>query len=180
PGFVSIGRILGAWGVHGALKIAPLTDFPERFAAGASLWIAGAEYHVERSHWQRGIVVAKLRGIEIPEAAADFQGSLVELPESQLRPLAEDEYYQHDLIGLAVWTISGDDLGRVVELLPTGANHVLVVRGERGEYLVPLIATVVQTIDLTAGQITVELLEGLEPTPMRPPRPPRPSRKVSQ
>jgi hypothetical protein len=90
----------------------------------------------------------------------------VEWPEGDLPVLGEGVYYQHDLIGLSVQTEDGDLLGSVATLLPTGANDVLVVRGERGEYLVPLIDDVVHRIDLETQTVIVELLPGLEPTPV--------------
>jgi 16S rRNA processing protein RimM len=168
-GFVAIGRVLGAWGVRGALKIEPLPDFPERFVAGAQLWLNGEPRHVQSSHAHRGNIVVELSGVDTRDLAASLRGRLLELPESELHPLAEDEYYQHELIGLCVRDSAGEELGRVTALLPTGANDVLVVQGARGEYLLPLIADVVQEVDLVAGRIVVELLKGLEPRPARRP-----------
>ena len=168
--------MLGSWGIRGALKVEPLTDFPERFDGGALLWLGGVERRIEQSHWHRGAAIVRLSGIGDADTAASLRGALVELPEAELRPLGEDEYYEHDLLGLPVQTVSGDDLGAVAQILPTGANQVLVVRGARGEYLLPLIADVVQSVDLTARRITVELIDGLEPTPVRTPRPTRPPR----
>jgi 16S rRNA processing protein RimM len=173
---VSIGRVLGSWGIRGAVKVELLTDFPERFAVGATLWLGGAPRQIERSHWLRGAAVVHLSGIDDPNVASSLRGALVELPESELRALGEDEYYEHDLIGLSVMTAAGEALGAVAQILPTGANEVLIVRGDRGEYLVPLIAEVVQSIDVDARLITIELMQGLEPTPVRRPRPPRPQR----
>ena len=178
PGFVVIARVLGAWGVRGSLKVEPLTDFPERFAAGAELWLDGERRRVQGSHVHRGNIVIELSGVQTREVAASLRGHLLELPESDLHALDEDEYYQHDLIGLRVRTGAGEELGRVISLLPTGANDVLVVRGEKGEYLLPMIADVVQRVDVAGGEIVVEVLEGLEPQPardqVRPPRPRKP------
>jgi 16S rRNA processing protein RimM len=168
-GFVAVGRVLGAWGVQGALKVEPLSDFPDRFAAGARLWLRGVERRVTRSHLHRGAVIAKLEGIDEPDAGRGLRGALLEVPEAELHPLTEDEYYQHDLVGLTVMEANGEELGRVTGLLPTGANAVLIVRGPRGEYLLPLIAEVVQEIDLQQGRMTVALLPGLEPSPPRAP-----------
>ncbi len=168
-GFIAVGRVLGAWGVRGALKVEPLTDFPERFVPGAQLWLDGEPRRVQGGHAHRGSVIVELSGVESRELAASLRGRLLELPESDLHPLDEDEYYQHDLIGLRVRSAAGEELGRVTALLPTGANDVLIVDGPRGEYLLPLIADVVQRVDLAAGEIVVDLLAGLEPRPPRAP-----------
>jgi 16S rRNA processing protein RimM len=176
--------VLGAWGAHGALRLEPLTDFPDRFATGAHLWVDGERRKIEHSHWLRGTPVLKLAGIDGRETAAALQGSLAEIPEAELHALAEDEYFQHDLIGLRVFDAGGVSLGSVTALLPTGANDVLVVEGEAGQYLLPLIEDVVKQVSLANGTITVELLAGLEPeapktskarAARRPPRPPAPA-----
>lgn len=175
-GFVAIARILGSWGARGGIKLEPLTDFPERFEPGAAIWLDGTQYQVEHSHQRRGAVIVELGGIDAPAVVAALRGKLLELPESELHPLGQDEYYQHDLIGLQVRTAAGEALGRVASLLPTGANDVIVVEGARGEYLLPLIEDVVQHVDLAAGEVVVELLAGLEPQAPRsePARPRKP------
>ena len=164
---MAVGRVLGAWGVHGAVRLESLTDFPDRFAVGARLWIDGEVRIVEHCHWRRGTPIVQLSGIDDPGVARALRGSLVELPEAELHPLGEDEYYQHDLIGLVVTTSSGAEIGRVVSLVPTGANDVLAVEGEAGQYLLPLIEDVVRRVDLSGGTIVVELLDGLAPQPAR-------------
>jgi 16S rRNA processing protein RimM len=175
-GFIAIGRVLGTWGLQGALKIESLTDFPERYARGASLWLAGKQRRVSHVHAHRGALIVKVSGIDDPDTAQKLRGALIELPESELHALEEDEYYEHDLIGLAVRTDAGEELGRVDALLPTGANPVLVVHGERGEYLLPFIEEVVHEVDMAARRVKVELLPGLEPTPKAAQKPKREAR----
>ncbi|GEM_PF-23882 len=171
-GFVAVGVVLTSFGLKGDLKVEPLTAFAQRFDPGAQLWLAGEERTVEHSRWQRGIVFVKLRGIDTPEAVAPLRGYALEVPQAERAALSADEYFQSDIIGLRVLTSGGEELGRVREFLPTGANDVLVVEGPRGEVLVPMIEDVVQAIDLHAGTITIEPIEGLLPEP-RVPRPPR-------
>jgi 16S rRNA processing protein RimM len=166
-GFVAIGRVLGGWGLHGALKIESLTDFPDRFAPGARVWLEGLDRTVESAHPSRGALIVKLSGVDAPEHARALRGALIELPEAELHPLGEDEFYQHDLMGLRVRTETGEILGEVAELLPTGANDVLVVRGPAGEWLLPLIEDVVQSVDLATREVVVELLAGIEPKPTK-------------
>ncbi len=171
-GFIAVGTVLTSFGLHGELKVEPLTDFAERFAPGARLWLAGEERTVEHSRWQRGTVYLKLHGIDSLGDVAPLRGFPLEVPETERAELPADEYFQSDLIGLRVVTTGGEELGRVREFLATGANDVLAVDGPRGEVLVPMIADVVQAIDLPAGTITIEPVEGLLPEP-RTPKPPR-------
>jgi 16S rRNA processing protein RimM len=164
-GFVAVARVLGAWGARGAVRLESLTDFPERFALGTQLWLDGERRAVEHSHWRRDAVVVQFGGIDSREAASALRGALIELPDAELHPLADGQFYQHDLIGLMVQGLAGDELGRVTQLLATGANDVLVADGPAGEYLIPMIEDVVVRVDLSAGAIVVDLPGGLEPRP---------------
>ncbi len=158
---VSVGRVAGAHGLRGEVKVAPLTDFPERFDPGSRLWLEGTPRVVEGSRWRGGLVYLKLAGVDSREAAAKLRGKELMVPEAQ--PLRESgRYYRHDIVGLRVEDRRGQWLGRVVDVLVTGANDVYVVRGERGELLLPAVEDVVGEVDLAGGRLVVELLPGLE------------------
>ncbi len=163
PGYVAVGRIAGVWGLRGDLKVEPLTDFPERFAAGASVCLAGVAHTIEKSRRQRGLVLLKLAGIDTVTAAEALRHRLLEVPEEEVRPLAEGQYYHFQILGLEVRTTAGDVLGRVEQIIATGSNDVFVVRGPRGEVLVPAIDDIVTSVDTAAGRIEIEVVEGLLP-----------------
>jgi len=76
-------------------------------------------------------------------------------------PLPEGEYYPHQLIGLRVLTLEGEDLGKISEVRFTTANEIYVVTGSRGQILLPAIADVIELVDLAAGKMVVNLMEGL-------------------
>ena len=141
---MAVGWIAAPWGVRGDLKVQPLTDFPERFQRGAALWVRGRRYEVQRSRWSRGFVYLGLSGIDSRNAAEELRGALLEVPESDLTPLPEGQYYRFQVIGLEVRTPEGRSLGRVAEILSTGSNDVYVVRGGPRELLIPAIEDVVQ------------------------------------
>jgi len=162
-GYVAVGRILGPWGLRGDLKVEPLTDFPERFVLGCSLYVEGATYAIERCRWYKGKVYIKLSGIDSATAAEALRQRFLEVPEEELKPLSEGEYYQFQILGLEVRTTEGQPLGKVTQILSTGSNDVFVVRGEGGELLIPALDDVVKAIDLDGGWIEVELVEGLLP-----------------
>jgi 16S rRNA processing protein RimM len=175
-GFVAVGRVLRPWGLRGDLKVEPLSDFLEdRFAEGAAVWLDDRERTVERARSQSGSLYVKLSGIDDATAAEPYRGLLLEVPESSLPPLDDDTFYHHQLLGLRA-AADGEDLGEVAEVLETGGNAVLVLRGPRGELLVPFIEDVVTAVDLPAGTLTVDLIEGLVPDPPAPRRPPPPRR----
>jgi len=163
PGYVAVGRIVGLWGLRGDLKVEPLTDFPERFAVGGSVCLGGAAYAIERCRWQRGRALLKLAGIDDSTAAEALRDRLLEVPEGELRPLGEGQYYHFQILGLEVRTVAGEVLGRVEQIISTGSNDVFVVRGQHGEVLIPAVDDVVKSMDPAAGRIEVEVVEGLLP-----------------
>jgi 16S rRNA processing protein RimM len=174
-GYVAVGRVLRPWGLRGDLKVESLTDFPERFAPGAHLWLAGRERTVEQARSQSGALCVKLSDVDDAIEAGRYRNLLLEVPESTLPPLEEDTFYHHQLIGLRVRTVDGRELGQVQEVLPTGSNAVLVVQGPLGEVLLPFIDDVVRAVDLTGGTLTAALIEGTLPERVERPRrmPPR-------
>ena len=170
---VTIGQITSIHGIKGELRVMPLTDFPERFDAGAEVWLDGSPRRVRRSRQQGKELIVSLDGVDTRDAAEALRGKELMAP-SPTR-LDEGVFYQHDIIGLRAVTPDGQALGRVSEVIATGSNDVYVVTGDRGELLLPALEDVVREIDLANGRIVVELLEGLEFTRAPSPRARRPT-----
>jgi len=166
---VAIARVLAPHGVRGELKCAVLTDFPRRFASTARIFLSAGgpsgpvrqAFPVVRARVQGHFVLLKLEGIDTRDAADRWRNALVEVPAGERVPLPRGHYFWQDVIGLSVRTEEGEVLGRVREILETGANDVYVVDTERGELLVPAIKDVVKRIDPEQGEMVVELLEGM-------------------
>lgn len=162
PSHLVIGRIAAARGVKGELKVTIYTDFPQRFLDLKRVFV-GEElqpFEVEASRLYKGTALLKLRNINSANDAAKLVGKFVHIPIDEAVPLEEGQYYWHEIIGLEVWTTAGVRLGRVTEILRTGANDIYVVR-DRKEILIPVIEQVVKQIDPKKGRIIVELLPGL-------------------
>jgi 16S rRNA processing protein RimM len=102
-----------------------------------------------------------VEGVDSPEAVQALAGSDVLAPVDVLIPLAEDEYYWRDIIGLDVVTETGQPLGKVKEIFATGSNDVYVCHDGKKEILLPAIEDVILKIDLVEKRIVVHLLEGL-------------------
>jgi len=163
---VSVGRVVNAHGLHGEVKVQPLTDFPNRFDKGARLWLDGHPVIVEARRWLQSSVYLKLEGIDTRTDAEALRGKELYVPQAQ--PIYEkDRYYLHDIIGIDVVDAEGTLLGRLDEVMATGANDVFVVRGERGELLLPAIDDVIENVDLEGRRIVVNLMPGLEFRPAR-------------
>ncbi|MBI4496485.1 MAG: 16S rRNA processing protein RimM [Chloroflexi bacterium] len=161
PERVVVGRVLGTWGLRGDLRVQPLTDNPERFQPGQTVWLRGVPRRIEASRAQKGQVILKLSGVARAEEAEALRGEVLEVPIAEVPALSEDWYYHFQLVGLQVWTEDGRFLGAIADILETGANDVYIVRGADREYLIPAIAEVVQQVDLEAGRMTIRELPGL-------------------
>lgn len=152
---IRVGQVTGAYGVDGAVKVLPLTDFEDRFSPGAKLLLEGAEHEVE---WNRpghpGLVV-KLRGIDNRTIADLFRGRYLELDEASARPLGEGRFYHHQVVGLAVLTSSGARLGTIEEILERPANDVWVSRDGTVEHLIPATKDAVVEVDVDHGRVVV-------------------------
>lgn len=157
---VVIAKIVGAFGVQGWVKVRSFTD-PVENALNYQPW-----YLRQKDRWMRvelldarvgdKLILTQLAGFVVREEVMEWSGAEIVVERSLLPEPEADEYYWTDLIGLRVVTVDGVDFGLVDQVLETGANDVLVVRGER-ERLVPFISgQVVKEVDLAAGQLTVE------------------------
>jgi 16S rRNA processing protein RimM len=150
--------------VRGALLIEAARDLVGMLGPQSKLYLGGGrEAAVVRSiqpHGQQYLLL--LEGVTGRGAADGYRGQELFLGRSDLPTLAAGTYYHWQIVGLEVVTEEGEALGRVTEILQTGANDVYVVQAPGGaEILLPAIEPVVREIDLEAGRMRVHLLPGL-------------------
>jgi 16S rRNA processing protein RimM len=145
------------------VKVAPLTDREEHFAIGRELQAGDVSYRIERALWIKGHVCLKLSGIDSVEAAAELRGQSLSVPEALLEPLPEGQFYLYQVVGMQVYDSEGRHLGEIREVLTTGGNDVYIVQGQQGEILLPAIEDVVKEVDVAAGRMVVEPMEGMLP-----------------
>jgi 16S rRNA processing protein RimM len=151
--------------VCGELVCEVLTDFPDRFDRTERLLLGTppVSRRLERHRFHRGRLILKVQGIDDRSSAEELRGSDIDVPLEDAVPLPEGEYYWQQIIGLTVEDAAGRVLGKVVDILRTGANDVYVVSDSRREILVPAIKDVIRLIDLEASCMVVELPPGLSP-----------------
>ncbi len=157
---ILMGRVSGLFGVKGWLKIyshaAPregILDYKVWYLMRDGDW---QPFRVAAGQRQGKGVVVHLEGYDDRDQAADLLGSDIAIRREQLPGLAEGEFYWSDLEGLRVVNLQGIELGVVSHLFETGANDVLVVKGER-ERLIPYTqGMAVKSVDLQEGRITVD------------------------
>jgi 16S rRNA processing protein RimM len=165
PYDVLVGVIVGAHGVRGEVRVAPETDFPERFARLEQMAVTpkGAaprlmKITAARSHVGKGLLLLRLEGIEERDAAEALRGAELRIRESDLTALPAGRYYEFQILGLAVVTEDGRDLGKIIDIIHTGANDVY----ETPRAMIPAIDPIVREVDLEQGRMVVHWVEGLE------------------
>ena len=152
---IRVGQVMGAYGLDGAVKVSPLTDFEDRFAPGSRLLLEGAERQVQWSRPGHPGLVVKLEGIDNRAMADLFRGMYLEVPEDAMRPLEAGRFYHHQVVGLSAVTSSGQALGKITEVLERPANDVWVSREGVIEHLIPATKDAVIEVDLADGRVVV-------------------------
>jgi 16S rRNA processing protein RimM len=154
---VVMGRVTAPFGVKGWIKIYALTAQPGNLREYPVWWLARdgdwREMRVAAAQVHNNMLVAQL------DAAIALKGSEVAVPREQLPGAADDEFYWADLIGLRVVNTEQHEFGRVIRILQTGANDVLVVGGGNSnerETLIPFIASAIKEVNVAAGMISVD------------------------
>jgi len=157
---INVGKISGVFGVKGWVKVFSFTDIRENIL-NYSPWLLKKDSEsrsvtVIDGKLQGKAVVAQLEGVDDRDQAATLMGWDIFISPVQLPKAAKGEYYWSDLIGLAVETTLGVQLGSVEGLLETGANDVLIVKGERERVIPFLQGQTIINIDLNAGRMVVD------------------------
>jgi 16S rRNA processing protein RimM len=163
---IRVGRIAGAHGLSGALRMRPDNPDSEAFADTARLTL---ELGSERREYDLlgvsraggGMIRLILDGLSNADQADALKGAIVMIAASELPAPAPGEFYYYQAVGCEVVLTDGRRIGLVEEVLSTGANDVLVVRDGGKEILIPVIADVVKAMDLDARRIVVEPVPGL-------------------
>lgn len=162
-GLIVIGRLQKPFGIRGEIRVQAYTETFEAFEKSEWLQIKEKRMVIKQIRIHKGSVLVLFDGISTPEQVSEFSGQLVQTLAQNLPVKDEDEYYYFELIGLDVFTESGRHLGKITEVMATGANDVFVVNGDSGEILIPFIDEVVTDIDLVAKKVQVNPMEGLIP-----------------
>lgn len=161
-----VGQVTAPFGVQGQLKVRAITDRPEHLQRRVRIVYVGSParaFTLRRVAVHKpGVLVFTLAEVTTREEAEALRNAEVFIREADAAPLDTEEYFIHQLFGLAVLTEDGATLGQVRDVLETGANDVLVVaRRSQSEALIPMIRDVVQQVDIAGGKIVVRLLPGL-------------------
>jgi 16S rRNA processing protein RimM len=160
-GYTAVGRVLRPHALKGELRVSAFSPTARNLQRGRPVYLAGVRRIVERARLDRDAWILQLAGLTSRNDAEAFRGELLETADNDVLRDDDESYFVHELIGLRVVTDKGRELGRLTEVLDTGANDVYVVGEGRDEVLVPAIGEVVVSIDVPADVIVVRLLGGI-------------------
>ena len=162
---VVVGRILGAWGVQGWVRVYSYTDPPEQIFEYLPWELAESDRSAEVVEWRRvgPRLVANLSQIDSPEAAAALADQPISVRRTLLPAAEPGSFYWHDLLGLEVVNLQGHRWGTIRRMLPTGAHDVMEVADDERTLLIPFVIDhFVHDVDLGAGRVRVDWPEEWE------------------
>lgn len=165
---IAVGQIVRAHGIRGEVTVAVRTDEPdERFVPGAALATDPPErgpLTVVATRWHTGRLIVTFEGVRDRNAAEDLRGTVLVLDSAQIpAPADPDEFYDHQLIGLAVVTAAGVPVGEVTDVLHHGQDLLVVRRAPdpAADALVPFVSAIVTEVDVPSGRLVIDPPPGL-------------------
>jgi 16S rRNA processing protein RimM len=165
----NVGKIVNTHGIRGEVRVISKTDFhEERYKVGNTLYLfkegvkQPIELKIETHRKHKNFDLLTFENYYNVNLAETLRDGILKVPESQLGELEENEFYFHEIIGCTVFTDSGEEVGKISEVLTPGANDVWVIKGKRGkDILIPYIEQIVKEIDLTEKKVIITPMEGL-------------------
>lgn len=165
----NVGTIVNTHGIKGEVRVTSKTDFPdERYEVGTELAVFMPKsktpiYVKVTSHRKhKNFDLLMFEGYPNINDVEKFRDAVIKVSEKELTELEENEFYYHEILGCRVLTETGEDIGKVTDILETGANDVWTVTPEEGKpHYIPYIEDVVKDIDIDNKVITIEVMDGL-------------------
>lgn len=162
---ILIGKIVGPHGIKGTIKVKPFTDFFERFEQNNIVKIKFEnslfEFLIEESFLHKGFICLKLRGIDNIEEATKYKNCEIIIREDELKPLSEDEYYIHDLIGLKVLNEEDVQIGVITDVISLPSNDAYEIELlNKKKVLYPAVKDYIKEIDIKQKIIRLKNYEG--------------------
>lgn len=159
--FLEAGKIVNTHGIRGEIKIMPWADSPEFLCQFKTLYMDGKPVKVLSSRPHKTMVLALLEGITSVEEAMKLKGKVLSIDRSDVT-LPEGRHFLADLMGLTVLdAATGEELGKVEDILTPPAHNVYVVRGKGKEYMIPAVDAFLAETNVESGYIKVNLIEGM-------------------
>lgn len=159
-----VGQIVNTQGLKGEVRVYPYTDDIYRFDDLEYFYTEKSlnnKYEVERVRYKGNMVIMKIKDIDSIDLAERLKTKNIYIPREESVELEEGEFFVADLIGLDVFTIDGEKIGVVKDVLQHAINDVYVVSSGEKEYLIPSVEKFVPTIDLDENKMIIDPIKGM-------------------
>jgi len=163
--YFKIGQIVKVQGLKGEMRVYPLTDYKERFEEIDWVYISDdtkTKYEIEKVRYKGNVVILKIKGIDTINDAEKLIKKYLKIPRENARELEDDEYFISDLIGIKAYTVDGEYVGVLNDVLQTGANDVYLIKNdENKEILIPAIKKFVPELSIKDKKMIIDPIEGM-------------------
>lgn len=163
--YFKIGQIVKVQGLKGDMRVYPLTDYKERFEELDWVYISDdtkTKYEIEKVRYKGNVVILKIKGIDTINDAEKLIKKYLKIPRENARELEDDEYFISDLIGIKAYTVDGEYVGVLNDVLQTGANDVYLIKNdENKEILIPAIKKFVPELSIKDKKMIIDPIEGM-------------------
>lgn len=157
--YLEAGEIVNTHGVQGAVKIVPWADSAQFLQRFKTLYINGQPYRLMASFVHKGCLIASLAEVKDVNAAMALKGKTVYIDRADAK-LPKGSFFLSDIIGAAVVTEEGEEIGKLVDVIENPTQRVYIVRGET-EHLIPAVPEFIRSVDTENGIVIVHLIEGM-------------------
>lgn len=160
--YIQIGKISNVHGVKGDLKVIPLTDDMKRYdeLSHVLLGMNKDEYEIENVSYAKNQIILKLKGIDDIKSAEKVRNSFLWIDKEDAN-VPEGAYFLFDIIGIDVVDTDGNEIGKVRDVIQTGANDIYLVKSEEKEHMIPAVKEFVKNIDIDKKQMVIDPIEGM-------------------
>jgi 16S rRNA processing protein RimM len=163
---ISIGKVVNTHGIHGKLRVVYYNEDKANFFSYRRVLLEELlgrlePFEVTEAKIHGKFLIVHFRGLNSLDEAERLIGAALLVERASLPRLEEGEYYWADLIGMEVTSDTGDRLGEILGILPTGGTDVLIVRMGENEVLIPATEEVIKQVDTVSRRMVIHLVKGL-------------------
>jgi len=163
--YIPVGKVVGTHGIAGWLKVKSFNPNSRALLSARTISLThgthSESYTLDQAKPHKRIVLLKLKGFDRIEVAEQLVGHECSVPEDALKPLGDDEYYCHDVIGFDVFDTKANYLGKVARIWLKEGGDLFVVGGTKKEHLIPSTKEIIEEVDLSNQRIIVDIPDGL-------------------
>ncbi|WP_246082014.1 ribosome maturation factor RimM [Peptacetobacter hominis] len=160
-----VGKIVKTQGLKGDVRVLPSTDDIYRFDFLEVFYLGNdrdTEWEMENVRYKGNLVIMKIKGIDRVEDAERLVGKNIYVSRDESFELEEGEFFIADMIGIEVFTVSGERVGVLKDVLQYAANDVYVIKNDEGkEFLIPAVMKFVPEIDIEEGKMIIDPIKGM-------------------